>query len=265
MSDKTILAEHSYKELVELSHHFHHYGPIPIIIGGWAVFFYNSYLGSIDIDIVGPGMDGHLIYILTDFQGKNGYEEVSKSVLGLEKTYKKPIIENGEFVGDMEIDACTYEQDFNTFHEDRGKVLPYSLCDNPGMLEKITLNEVDDIINIPNKSLLFLYKIKAFRDRSFDVENKRAILSEAMITWLEGKVIKDGSDIISLLDPNPSQFRIKQNIDINIIKKIIKDFKLEFILETVDRLHENKLSMKLYSKADEQTIRAWTDTILKQM
>lgn len=265
MSNKTILAKHSYQELVDLSHHFHHYGPIPIIIGGWAVFFYNSYLGSIDIDVVGPGMDGRLIYILTDFQAKNGYEEVPKSLLGLEKSYKKPIIENGKFVGDMEIDACSYEQDFNTFHENKGKVLPYSLCDNSGMLEKITLNEDDDIINIPNKSLLLLYKIKAFRDRSFDVENKRAILGSDTITWLEGKIIKDGSDIISLLDPNPSQSKIRQNVDIDVIKKIISDYKLEFILDTIDRLHENKLSLELYSKVDEQTIRVWTSTILKQI
>ena len=30
------------------------FGPIPTIIGGWTVYFYNSYFGSIDIDIVGP-------------------------------------------------------------------------------------------------------------------------------------------------------------------------------------------------------------------
>ena len=129
MSERTILAKHSYQEFIDLSHHFHYYGPIPIIIGGWAVFFYNSYLGSVDIDVVGAGLNGRLVYILTDFQAKNGYEEVSKTELGLEKSYKKPIHENGKVVGDMEIDACIYEQDFNTFHENKEKILPYSLCD----------------------------------------------------------------------------------------------------------------------------------------
>jgi len=55
---KRILAEHSYRELLSLLDWFYLHGPIPIIIGGWAVFFHNSYLGSADIDLVGPSMGG---------------------------------------------------------------------------------------------------------------------------------------------------------------------------------------------------------------
>ena len=57
MSLNEILAKQSYKELVNLSIFFKKHGPYPIIIGGWAVYIYNSYSGSIDIDVVGPSID----------------------------------------------------------------------------------------------------------------------------------------------------------------------------------------------------------------
>ena len=53
MSEAEILAEESFEELKELLRWFSHSGPVPTLIGGWAVWLYNSYFGSVDIDIVG--------------------------------------------------------------------------------------------------------------------------------------------------------------------------------------------------------------------
>jgi len=58
MEEHNILAEHSYRELTDLLLWFYHQGPIPVLIGGWAVFCYSSYMGSVDIDLVGPSMGG---------------------------------------------------------------------------------------------------------------------------------------------------------------------------------------------------------------
>jgi len=67
MEQRRILADHSYRELLSLLDWFYLHGPIPIIIGGWAVFFYNSYLGSVDIDLVGPSMGGQIARARLEF------------------------------------------------------------------------------------------------------------------------------------------------------------------------------------------------------
>jgi hypothetical protein len=45
----------SYRELISFIRYFRHFGA-PVIVGGWAVYFYNPYYGSVDIDIVGPSL-----------------------------------------------------------------------------------------------------------------------------------------------------------------------------------------------------------------
>lgn len=267
MSDREILAEHSYDELIKLGHHFSHYGPIPNVIGGWAVYFYNSYYGSIDIDIVGPTLDGRLMYILTDFQGLHDYKEEYKDELGIEKSFSKPIYDGDRHIGDVEIDACTYEEESNFFHEDRSKRLPYDLCDKEDLRIKLPLSKMDDnnLIYIPNKSLLLLYKIKAFRDREYDVENKRAIISADKFTWLEGKVVKDGSDIIALLDPNPLRFEIEQKLEPNKIKQIIDEYDLSFILDTLEHIHEENDSLNLYPSSNAEQVLTWARDLLSKL
>ena len=53
---------------------------------------------------------------------------------------------------------------------------------------------------VPSRALLILYKVKARRDRSFDIKSKGAVLNPSRLEWLRGKAIKDGADIIALLD-----------------------------------------------------------------
>ena len=267
MSNREILAENSYQELIKLGHHFAYYGPIPNIIGGWAVYFYNSYYGSVDIDVVGPSMDGRMMYILIDFQGNHNYVEVNKDELGFEKSFKKPIYDGTRHVGDVEIDACTYEEEYNIFHENVDKKLPYDLCERPELREKIILSDEDknNLIYIPNKSLLLLYKIKAFRDRSYDVIHKRAIIAADKLTWLEGKIVKDGSDIIALLDPTPVRYEIEQQIDTSILKELIDEYDLRFILDTLENIHNETDSLMLYPNAKEMIVSKWARDILKDL
>ena len=74
MAKRNILANHSFEELKDLLLWFHHRGPIPTIIGGWAVYSYNSYLGSVDIDLVGPSMGGLFDATLEGFERERGYQ-----------------------------------------------------------------------------------------------------------------------------------------------------------------------------------------------
>jgi len=85
------------------------------------VYFYNSYLGSVDIDIVGYSMGGMFDDLLSTYEISHGYEEVTISPIGLGKTYRKRVMKDDATVGFIEIDACTYESDSKVFHEDEEK------------------------------------------------------------------------------------------------------------------------------------------------
>lgn len=58
MASYEVLADESYSELLSILEWFSHFSLIPTLIGGWAVFVYNSYFGSVDVDLVGPSMSG---------------------------------------------------------------------------------------------------------------------------------------------------------------------------------------------------------------
>lgn len=176
MEERRILAKHSYNELLALLKWFHKRGPIPIIIGGWAVYFYNSYLGSVDIDLVGYSMGGLFDQHLSTFERSQGYEEITTAPLGLGKTRRKTVKVNNATVGHIEIDACTYESDQKTFHENPEKTLPYQLCSRPDYTTHLDLGNGLEAY-IPRKSLLLLCKIKALRDRTHDLRTKGATLS----------------------------------------------------------------------------------------
>lgn len=98
MEQRRILADHSYSELLSLLDWFHLHGPILLITGGWVVFFYNSYLGSVDIDPVGPSMGGLFDNTLEVFECNQGYQAVALDRLGLQTSFRKPIVENGKIV-----------------------------------------------------------------------------------------------------------------------------------------------------------------------
>jgi hypothetical protein len=55
----------SYRELISFISYFRHFGA-PVIIGGWAVYFYNPYYGSVDIDVVGPSLSGPLLRLVPE-------------------------------------------------------------------------------------------------------------------------------------------------------------------------------------------------------
>jgi hypothetical protein len=84
----------SYHELVGFLRYFRHFGT-PVIVGGWAVYFYNPYYGSVDIDVVGPSMRGSFDEIIEGYERSHGYEILQQDPLGTEITASKPIYSKG--------------------------------------------------------------------------------------------------------------------------------------------------------------------------
>jgi len=211
--------------------------------------------------MVGWSHQGLFMDLIERYERTHGYEFIARNRLGLEVTSRKPIVRNGKVIGYMEIDACTFEDPKpSSFHEDPDKQLPYSLTAEKQYRRKIKLDE-DAICYIPSKPLLLLYKIKAVRDRTYDLRTQGAIIEPAKVERLRGKITKDRADIIALLDPNPSKYFIKEKFDANAFRDLIKKFKLEFMLTTLTELPKYRDSIQLYNpNLNEKQIQKWVKT-----
>lgn len=255
---QSALINESYRELINLLKYFRHFGS-PTVIGGWAVYFYNSYYGSVDIDIVGSNMQGHFNSVLDNYVRDYKYTIMKLDDFGLQTTAHKDVFREGEKVGAIEIDAATFEEkEAIKFHEDRSKVLPYSLCADDKLRTGVTI-EKNCFCYIPSKTLLLLYKIKAWRDRVFDVRTKGATMLAERLAWLEAKVAKDQSDIIAILDPTPSRKVTDGTIDTNILNKICEDCNIDpLVRQSLEELIYSNEALKFYNPNIRlQTLESW--------
>jgi len=265
MSTHDALAQESYKELINLLRWFSKSGPTPTLIGGWAVWTYNSYFGSVDIDIVGPSLGGSFDHVIERYEEVHQYKRVERGIFGLEYVYRKPILRGSRIVGYVEIDACSFEADMGKFHEDPDKLLPYRLCADPKLVSSITLNG-DAVCFIPKRSLLFLYKLKAERDRSCDLRARGAVMSVEKRNWLEAKLSKDRSDLIALLDPQPKKWVVPGEFDHEVVKRIVEDRGLGFVYGSVSALPTRVEAIKRYSayrKVSPHEIGEWIKPLMR--
>ncbi len=242
------LIKASYDELVSFVRHYRHHGT-PIIIGGWAVWFYNPYFGSVDIDVVGPSHQGEFYRIIEEYENTHGYQVVSKDLLATVAVASKPILSDKGKVGEMEIDACSFEQvGASRFHEDESLTLPYSLCDHDGNKREVRIGP-ECVCYAPSKALLAMFKIKAYRDRSYDIRERRGTLSATRLAWLQGKVAKDATDIIALLDPRKRGGLLADRMDYGQLKQIAKSRNLEGIVaKTLNQVLSSREAVASYGK-----------------
>lgn len=240
----------SYRELVSFVRYFRHFGA-PVIVGGWAVYFYNPYYGSVDIDVVGSSHRDAFDEIIEGYEKSHGYEILQQDALGTEITASKPIYsKGGRKIGDMEIDACTYERSgASQFHEGGSKALPYSLCERDGCKREISIAR-DCACYVPSKALLALFKVKARRDRQYDIRTKGATMNAARLAWLRGKVAKDGSDIIALLDPKERRSIMKDAMDYAQIRALAVEFGLtDLVTDTLRDVLKDRGALTLYGRS----------------
>jgi len=225
---------------------------------------YNSYLGSMDIDIVGPSLRGSFDYVIERYEEIHQYERVDRDLLGLEYVYRKPILRGPSRLGYVEIDACSFEADTGRFHEDSDKSLPYGLCSDRRLVREVSLDG-DTVCFIPGKSLLFLYKVKAERDRSYDLKTSGAVMSAERRNWLEAKRSKDQSDLVALLDPEPKRYVVAERIDCELVKRIVKDRRLAFIYESISLLPKRAEAIRRYGmfkNVNTREIEEWVEPLL---
>ena len=244
---RTPLVEGSYRELREFVRFYRHHGT-PVIIGGWAVYFYNPYFGSVDVDVVGRSYGGTFEEIIERYERTHGYvfDEVPGAV---ETTAKKPIMSKGKVVGEMEIDACSYERpSASRFHEDDSLRLPYAACEGRGCKKEVRLTK-DYVFYVPCKELLLLYKVKAIRDRAYDIRTRGPTLDERRLQWLRGKVVKDGSDMLALLDPHVKGAELSGAMSYPKLRCLARKYGVGDVLaEAVSKVIEDDQAWRSYGK-----------------
>lgn len=170
----------SRRELFRLNAYLEHHGVQTTIIGGWAVFSYNPYFESIDIDLVAHYRKiSQVMAIITDqCQWKLTTIQTADETF---TRFFKPIPGQDENVY-LDLFSTNFE---NVFHENSNKVLPFDLCLRAGHYVRRSIYDIN--VNVPTKELLFLYKLKTYRDRVFDISKKTDSEEKAR---LEAKVKK---------------------------------------------------------------------------
>jgi hypothetical protein len=135
------------------------------------------------------------------------------------------------------------------------------LCARPGLRTSLRLDDRLEAL-IPRKPLLFLYKLKALRDRAHDLRTRGPVLSPARREWLRAKWIKDGSDMIALLDPDPRRCNIREEFEEGLFREVVEEYGLHFCLESVRNLPRMRESLDLYHDADASEVSEWSEHLL---
>ena len=158
--------------------------PITVLVGGWAIYTYNRYYGSIDIDLVtNSSTKGSLETFLIDTRGYQRRHDPESQVPYVCKDFGQ--------IGIVEIDFAT-RNSLNRF-ENRIEELPFSMLDDNTVLRSLN----DTMVPVPTRSMLLLMKMKAAWDRQWRLDHGRS--RDAFRE--QGKLEKDRSDILALIDP----------------------------------------------------------------
>jgi hypothetical protein len=209
---KEELTKHSYRELISYASWMNEkFGNFPMIVGGWAVYFYTKGLGSRDIDTV--FLTRNLLHdTLKYYFSSHGYEEHG---IFSKEYYKEIKTEKGTFR--IYLDACSRE-DKNLFQSDLSKEIPWSVCFRDP--EKIEIQH-DVFVYMPKREVIFMLKAKAFLDREYRL--KRADITER--EYLTQKTWKDALDVDSLT---------KKEMDEKLINDIMKEYDFEDMFENLE-------------------------------
>ena len=196
----------SYKELNKFTHWCNKiFGYYPIIIGGWAVYYYTNQAQSRDIDLILPtNQDIH--QLLLPYYAANQYKSAG---LITKEYYKEVQTKNG--TDKIYLDASSYQRK-NQLKENSNIELAWNLLEKNAQEWKTTKFTA----RVPLPELLLLYKVKAFRDRTFDLKTTQSLGRK---TYLTAKIEKDTADIQGLQKLKLNKDKLEQLLQQTKFKK----------------------------------------------
>lgn len=208
----------SYQELRELALQAKAHGPEFYVIGGWAAWRHHQTLGSRDIDVIFADT-GIMDAFLRRYYDMRGYVNVGGFLA--KRMRKRVTVKDRSDPVEIEIDAAGIHQG-PPFKEDMARNLPFTLLEK----HHETWELDGPSTKIPTRELLLLQKVKAHRDRSFDLERET---DPIQVAWLRSKVWKDGHDITGIASAG--------RIDWESARRIADDNKVaDLVHDTLTRL-----------------------------
>jgi len=154
-----------------------------VLIGGWAVYSYNPWSRSIDIDLVmNQRTKRGLVHHLRVDRGyvRTGPEQLAGR--GLQRVTP---------VGAIRLDTVSFESSLQ-FEGEADKL------DLAFLKKEVVSGTVEDLsAPIPSRSMLLVMKLKAAWDRQWRVDHGTSSDPE----WERTKALKDLADVLALVDP----------------------------------------------------------------
>ncbi|OIO21205.1 hypothetical protein COV61_04340 [Candidatus Micrarchaeota archaeon CG11_big_fil_rev_8_21_14_0_20_47_5] len=177
------ITDSSLKELEEMARWYNEkIGNYPIIVGGWAVYFYIGGLGSKDIDVVFLG-DRAKDATLAAYFHSHGYAEKRRDFF--DKEYVKKV-KAGDREIEIIIDAVSAKR--TILFDGKDARIPWSLAAKHNVERKIGSASVC----LPTKELLLTYKLGAVLGRSI------LLKTSPEFDYYRSKLWKDVYDAASL-------------------------------------------------------------------
>jgi len=212
--------------------------PVTVLIGGWAVYSYNNYGGSLDIDLVTNNKTKRDLkwYLLNE----RGYEHYRKHG---SHSVAKLIPNNKEIIIDF------ISRETRDPFEGRTEILNFHILEGHTEIKEIK-GKVPAAV--PTRSLLLLFKLKAAWDRAYRLKHK----TSGDTSWESGKLIKDYADILALLDPAYGG----TDIDIAFLGEQLTHF--EFLKACLERIPDETDALKKYREIDRETARDTCNKLL---
>jgi hypothetical protein len=206
--------------------------PLTVLIGGWAVYFFNPWYGSIDIDIVTNSRTRH--HLMKFLRDERGFVPERHPMIPNTVVKNTPA---GQILIDFASrdDVCRFVG--------RDECCPFKLLD--GQTDVIDL-EPGCRIPVPTRTLLLVFKLKAAWDRSQRLQNETSRDPE----WEQGKVRKDRADILALIDPTAGG----TDIDIQYLGSYLRENL--FLFEVLEQIPLDNDAVAMYGRLSSMETKA---------
>jgi len=214
--------------------------PVTILIGGWAVYCYSPWYGSIDIDLVtNAGTRQHLMRHLETTRGfiKRRNPPFRNSVV-------KVIPPDGEIIIDF-----IPKNEKNCF-EGLDETCPMNLLNGRTFVKEIS---PAISVTIPERSLLLLLKLKAAWDRAYRVQEQKSDRED----WEKGKLRKDRADILALIDPANGG----TELDFMFLGDMMRRY--PFLIEILTVIPDDRDALQMYGRMDRDTAQRAIGDVLR--
>ena len=192
--------------------------PTTVLVGGWAVYSYNRYWGSVDIDLITNNRTRRSLrkYLLDH----HNYHPDPESTSVIKETAAGQVI----------IDFANRGND--SFEGNHG-ALNLGIVDGHTEVRMIDSQEVP----VPSRSVLLMMKFKAAWDRNWRYKRE---ISRDLDKELS-KTIKDYSDILALIDSAKGG----DDIDIELLGDFFSEY--EFIQPVIDLISDSQEAADKYN------------------